>query len=251
MNLPAFDFVYTPQITFIFGVLLVFGTFLVYKLFERMKLKIDEKFLYSVLPWILLIAIVRVMVDAKTYPNIFLLTTPGIIFSFLAVMLPSFYLGNLIEKKHGFKYWKTVALIGSALIILHIPFLKIVNMPGLVFVLIVWLMSLIVLRFSDKLLKIPSLAFWAISTHLLDASATSVSIKFFGYVEKHFLPNHLIQTTTPWIMFPLKLLFIVPAVWVVWKYSEEKKLRNFLTIVILVLGLAPGLRDLIRLALGV
>ena len=49
----------------------------------------------------------------------------------------------------------------------------------------------------------------------------------------------------------LKLVVLLPVLYIVDRYTEPGEFRNFLKIVILILGLAPGLRDLIRLVVGV
>jgi len=244
--------IYSPQITLFLGVLLVMGTWLVYNYFKKLKLDIDKKFLISVIPWIVLIAIVRVLVDANVYPDIFITTTPGIALFFLAIMLPLFYITKKLEEKTGFEYWKSMIFFSMLLIIMHLPYLKIRNPEGGLMILGTWSIILTIMYFFSKLIKkIPELPFWAIATHFLDASATFVSIQFFGYGEKHFLPELLINMTGPWIMFVLKTIVIIPVLYIIWKYSEDKTLRNFLTIVVLVLGLAPGIRDTIRLVMAI
>jgi uncharacterized membrane protein len=52
-------------------------------------------------------------------------------------------------------------------------------------------------------------------------------------------------------MYPLKLAVLVPVIYIINKYSEEKNLRNYLLIIITILGLATGLRDAFRLFMGV
>ena len=93
--------------------------------------------------------------------------------------------------------------------------------------------------------------------HMLDASATFVGVDFFGYLEKHKLPSILIDRIgSAVVMFPLKLLFLIPALYVidVWMGEEVKKNPHLVALVkltILILGAAPGTRDLIRLMGGV
>jgi len=52
-------------------------------------------------------------------------------------------------------------------------------------------------------------------------------------------------------MFLLKTAVLLPVLYLIDRYSEDtpqgRSLKNFLKIVILILGLAPGLRDLLRL----
>ena len=95
--------------------------------------------------------------------------------------------------------------------------------------------------------------------HFLDASATFVGIDFFGYTEKHVLPAALIEFTgTAAVMFPLKLLIVAFIIYLIDIYYKEDleeagygNMAGLLKLSIIVLGLAPGMRDMIRLAMGV
>ena len=90
-----------------------------------------------------------------------------------------------------------------------------------------------------------------LSVHMLDSSATFVSVMFFGYYEQHPVPRLFIEAIGPWTFFILKLAVLLPSLYIIDRYAEEGEFKNFLKIVILILGLAPGLRDMIRLAAGV
>ena len=92
--------------------------------------------------------------------------------------------------------------------------------------------------------------------HMLDASATFVGVDFLGYVEKHRLPAILMEATgTALVMFPLKLLFLLPALYLIDVSMEEDARSNrhlivLVKLAVLVLGFGPGMRDIIRLTLG-
>jgi uncharacterized membrane protein len=90
-----------------------------------------------------------------------------------------------------------------------------------------------------------------LSAHMLDSSATFVSVMFFGYYEQHPVPRLFIEAIGPWTFFILKLAVLLPSLYIIDRYAEDGEFKNFLKIVILILGLAPGLRDMIRLAAGV
>lgn len=96
-----------------------------------------------------------------------------------------------------------------------------------------------------------------IGGHMLDASATFIGIDRYGYVEKHILPSTLMDLTgTAAIMYPLKLIFLIPALYIMDVGMEEDAkesphLMALVKLTILVLGFAPGTRDIIRLMIGV
>jgi uncharacterized membrane protein len=90
-----------------------------------------------------------------------------------------------------------------------------------------------------------------LSVHMLDSSATFVSVMFFGYYEQHPVPRLFIESIGPWTFFALKLAVLIPSLYIIDRYAEDGEFKNFLKIIILILGLAPGLRDMIRLGAGV
>jgi len=88
--------------------------------------------------------------------------------------------------------------------------------------------------------------------HMLDASSTYVGMDWFGYYEKHVVPTFLIDLVgTAAIMYPLKLLILLPLLKIIDSYIEDPSLRNLTKLTLITLGLAPALRNTLRLALGV
>ena len=93
--------------------------------------------------------------------------------------------------------------------------------------------------------------------HFLDAAATYRALDFYGYGEKHVLSNFLIESSgTALVMFPMKAVAIGAILYVleVELRSDLKKdalLQGLLRAALLILGLSPGLRDMLRLVMGV
>lgn len=100
-------------------------------------------------------------------------------------------------------------------------------------------------------------SFIIILGHMLDAAATYRALDFFGYGEKHVLPEFLIEATgTALMMFPLKALALLLILYIVEvefgrELERERPLGGLIRAAVLILGLAPGLRDTLRLAMGV
>ena len=69
----------------------------------------------------------------------------------------------------------------------------------------------------------------------------------FGYLEQHVVPRVLFPLFGPYAMFLLKILVVPPALWAIDRYAEDPQFAKFLKIVVFVLGLAPGFRNLVRL----
>lgn len=93
--------------------------------------------------------------------------------------------------------------------------------------------------------------------HLLDATATYTGIAHFGYLEKHVVPAAAITLTgTALVMFPLKLMVLALALVVIYRTHREylaanPTLRALLFIGLTLVGLGPGVRDVLRVAMGV
>ena len=101
------------------------------------------------------------------------------------------------------------------------------------------------------------LALLIIFGHFLDATATAVGIEYHGYVEKHVVPHYMIELTgNAFVMFLLKLplvLLVIFAldIWYAKEFRDNKNLLNLVKMGIIILGLAPGTRDALRMAMGV
>ena len=243
---------FTLEKTILLGIVLVVASYIVYRVIDFLKIKVDKHFFYGIFPWLILSMFVRVYEDAKLYPNTLFTTTPGIEILFVAIVIPVFFLAKWIEKKKKFVYWKTLAIAGVIPIIFHLPFIQVVNPKGAGLIFICFAVAVGFIGLIRHFIKFDLLSMWAISAHMLDASATFVSLTFFGYYEQHIVPNIFIEMAGgAWIMYALKIAVIVPIIYVINRYADDKNLRNFLLIVITVLGLAPGLRDAFRLLMGV
>lgn len=187
--------------------------------------------------------------------------TPGsyiitFIFAF-SVFLLSFFLSKALARK-GVKveYWKMMVIPALALSALNLAILPFAEAATPLLILGVAAAATGItygaVYFFRK--RIGNLLDWRnqaiIAAHYIDASATYFAITFLGYGEQHFLPRFLFEAIGPWTFFILKPLVVLPALWVLDRDKSDRNFTNFLKIAIFILGLAPGLRSLIRLAVG-
>ena len=242
---------YTIPTTIALGIFFVVIAYFLFYFFKKFKIKIDEKLLIGIVPWVIAAAFSRVSEDAGFYPESFFTTTPGLVLVFTAIVIPIILLGKYIENKKGFPLWKTLAICGVIAIIIHLPLFKFTNPQGAGLIFVTFAIILGIIATASKFVKMDNLSFWAVASQLFDASATYIALSQFGYSEQHVLPTFLIDMTGPWIMFPLKLAVIIPVIYLLNKKCDDLELRKFLLITIIVLGLAPGFRDTLRLAAGV
>jgi uncharacterized membrane protein len=96
-----------------------------------------------------------------------------------------------------------------------------------------------------------------IFSQMLDAAATFVGVDFYGYGEKHPVPRFFFESFgTSAVFIPLKLALAIVIVYVIdISFKEDLKdhpnLKGLIKIIIIVLGLAPGTRDMVRMVMGV
>ncbi len=92
---------------------------------------------------------------------------------------------------------------------------------------------------------------------MFDAAATFVGVDFYGYSEKHPIPDFFFQTFgTSAVFLPIKLALGLAIVYVIdISFSDDLKsypnLKGLIKIIVIVLGLGPGTRDVLRLVMGV
>jgi len=100
-------------------------------------------------------------------------------------------------------------------------------------------------------LKFQSIDRYVIVSQLIDGVATAIGIGLYGYWEQHPLPRFFMDNFGPYIMIPLKLVAVITVLYILNIEVEDKNLRNILKITVMALGLAPGLRNLFRIMMGV
>ena len=102
---------------------------------------------------------------------------------------------------------------------------------------------------------------------LCDGFATMVGIDYFGYSEKHVVSNQVILYggelnsmlgiefgEGAWLFVLLKAALVGAITWMFIEMKVEKRQRHIrilIVLAVLIVGLAPGLRDIGRLMLGV
>ena len=98
-------------------------------------------------------------------------------------------------------------------------------------------------------------AFLPVAGQLMDGVATYIGIDFFGYTEKHIVSEAVVQLFDTALTFAVLKLGIGGVVF--WFYSmasfeyRQQRLRLLIGLALMVVGMAPGLRNVGRLMLGV
>ena len=238
--------------TLVFGIILGIIVILLIKMFWCIK-KDPKDLIIPVIPFIFLGSSTRALVDNGIYPLSYLLITPGIyIITGLATII-TLLVSVYIERKTNLDYRYLIFLVGVVICIPNILNISHINFVALAQVLGSWLLvSSVFVIFRNKwsLIK-DKFNLSVLLAHIFDASATFVAIDFYPYGEQHVLPNALIGLTgTALVMFPLKIIVILFALYVIDSCIEDKTIKNMLKLAILILGISTGLRDLLSLVMG-
>lgn len=247
---------YTTIGTITYGIILILAFLGTYKLLKRLKIKIDKKFFLALLPFIIYGGWTRALRDygLGIYGQSSLFCSPPIYFFVYIITLASLLLSLVIERRtKKISYEKTMILIGVILLVYNLTLTTIRNFYGFSIILIlISLWSLVfygIHRIRPKLLSLENAGI--LISHLLDASSTFTALTFFGFYEQHVLPNFFIKTLNlgSWTMFPLKIIVVWTVLYYIDKSKEDLFFKKFLKIVILILGLALGIRDFLSVSM--
>jgi len=262
-----YDSGYNPVNTVTWALVLGFCIFGVVSLLNRIHVTINERFILSVVPFVLAGSSLRVIEDAGMFkpPVQYFFITPTIYFVVFAVtvlcLLVSGWLYNAGKVKDHHATFAACGMLWFAANIAVLLYIEDIVRPsvpiqilgaGTLLVFAIYKIS----EYGGFALLSNRLNLAILWAHLLDASSTIVGIDMLGYYEKHVIPSYLIDLTgTAVVMYPLKLAIFVPVLYILDSQFDEdeesRNLRTFVKLVIIVLGLSPACRNTIRMTLGI
>ena len=264
--------------TLTYAIILVLGVYLLYRWMSQstwlsdIGLKIDASFILATLPYVVLGGVLRVVQDTGmiTGDFQFLLVTPLIYFVLFFFTLSMIFLARYLQVQGLIKNFRSFyALVGciSVLIVslgllswginntgVDLFVLAVIPLMAIAATVLVWAFMRYILRWNYVT---DALYLALIFGHMLDASATSYGIDFHPavqYVEQHVVGSNLINLTgTAFVMFPLKLVVLFPAIYIMQLYRKEANpaFWHLVLLAMIVVGLAPGIRDMTRMVLYV
>jgi len=263
-----------------YGIILVIALYAIYKLLKKLKIIVDWRFALALMPYILFGPISRTLEDTGYFcePFVYWFISPLIYLQIAAYALFFLLLGYYIEHRSKKQYLTVNTILFSGGLLFLIPSLLILVVQGLesndirfdVFLLIICPICLIILlvylfahrfRSNKKLVVYKNpLNLAMLFGHLMDGLTSYISIKDplgmgLNYSEKHPASNVLLDIWGP--LFPIVKFLLIIAVIYVFDVLYKDELKNHLTLVnllkigILILGFSPGLRDLLRVTIGV
>jgi uncharacterized membrane protein len=228
--------------TMVYSLALVLAVYIGFKIFERLKIKVNGRFALATAPYVIFGSALRVLQDTSVVNSI-LFVTPHIYTFVASIASLIFLLSIFLERKMGIPYFKIPFICGIVLLAVTVCYLTPVNFYGMFLVAIVFLPWILVFAaikwsLSNKIVTL---------IHVFDATTTFAAVNFFGYGEQHVLPRFLIDVFGPLSFVLVKLATVVFILLVIDKFSKDKEFNNYLKFVIGILGGATSARDLIAL----
>jgi len=262
---------YTIVDTLTYALILILSVYLVYRGLRRFGIEVDRRFVLATIPFVVLGGLLRVVEDTGmiTSDLHILLITPIIFFVVFFITVAALFLSRILEMKGVVSdYARAYGLIG---LVLSAAAFVLLLLWGAVNTRI----DPVVLLAIPAMAAVASAAVWAflryvlgweyvedplyallIVGHMFDASATSFGIDLhpLHYVEQHVVGSALIAWTgTAFSMFALKLAVIIPAIYVLELYRKEGNpaFWHLVLLAMIVVGMAPGVRDMMRMVIYV
>lgn len=264
---------YNPINTITWALLLVLCLFLTFKLLKKLNVERDEPFIAAVSPYIFVGATLRVMEDAGLFsaPASYLLITPLIYFLLffccVAILTISVKLSksNFIGERFqvsGFRYLVPFGLVGVIWFFINLTILlskekiirpwvlfAVIGISGTILLVIYVIAAKFTVIFITEKLNLAVLA-----VHLLDVTSSYIGIDLLGYSGKHVMEGIMVKYMGSAAgMYLLKLGILIPVLYLLdTQFDErERELKNLVLLTLLVIGLAPAVRNTLRMVFGI
>jgi uncharacterized membrane protein len=258
--------------TITYALVLILCIYIIYRWLSRSEIiRIDRGFVLCTLPFVVMGGLLRVVEDTGMITSDwqYLLVTPLIYFVMFFYTAGALVVSATLQKQgvvpDYHRPYLLAGMVGAAVTlavllsfgagngILSVQVLGTILAMAVVSTLAVYGVMRYLLKWTyvgDPLYL--SLLFG----QLLDASATSYGIELhpLQYVEVHVVGSNLIAWTgTAFSMFPLKLLVLFPGIYILERFRHEgpEALWHLILLAMITVGLAPGIRDMMRMVLYV
>lgn len=264
---------YNVYNTLTYALIALVAVYLLFRLFSRMKIKVDSKFYYAILPFVVFGSVLRVTEDGSILPRTIYFggaelhpfVTPGIYVLVFLALVGTFLVLKAFKTPEK-KLPQRLALAGGTLAAL--AFLWLVKQLGgrvgaqqvsyVVYTVLLAAIPVIafelIKKFYNKRAKpeLRHMEWTTVASQALDGAATFVGVSLAGYREQHIVANTVFEVFgTPLAFYALKMLFVLAVIFVLRRESAKSEEHTYLLLLVTILGLGPGLRDTLRVFFGV
>ncbi len=248
-------------------IILFAGVYVVLKLLNKLRIRIDEDFVIATIPYIFMGSVFRVIEDADILnpPVKYFFITPIIFFVIFAICMGILLFTSYLEKLRKIRnYIRTYSIAGTVLSLAGIFILILNSSFSLnIYILVYSLVPAIILTWLVRKIS-PAIGMiylrsrmysFAIFSFALDSLTTYIGVDLFGYTNKHPFSSFLTSIFgTGVILIPLSLILIVIIIMVLEKDSrddQDKGEKYMLALTLIVLGFSMGARNLLAMIFGV
>ena len=257
---------YNVYNTLAYAAIAIAAVYLLYRLLKSKGFVFDGAFFKSIIPFVVFGSLMRIGEDGGILPRVveisgvqvFPFVTPGIYIVTFLLLLWTWFLAKKTSSSHAEFCEKTLyagfALIALSAFISLGVLLRLQNPAA--FVLIAFIALAIWFAFKRfwqaRGLEASFAEQTAVFSQVLDGSATFVGVQFLGYSEQHIVGNAVFSLFGgPWAFLLVKIIFAFGVVELLRRENANEEEKNFILLLITILGLAPGLRDALRILAGI
>ncbi len=255
--------------TLTYAVIAILAVYFAYSIFKRSKITVNRRFVINTIPFVLFGSTVRVItdsidsgvmkpitplhsliLDSHIYDYGFFTSSPGIYIVTAFLFFISLFAVHKLKKPEALGYLGTALWVPHFLVLLFMLKYTEYAIPVLILAAIPFYLAL--RHFKNDILA------GIVGAHALDGAATFFIIDFFGmltgksYFEQHVIPSFIGEAFGTF--FPFYLLKIGIAFGAAHFIANEKDAnegeKHFIALLLIIIGLAPGLRGLLRMVVG-
>ncbi len=253
--------------TLTYGVIAIICVYLIHRIIKG-RISINQSFVTGVLAFVLLGSTMRVITDAidngvfqpvtpfhefvlnsGVYGYGYLTVSPGIYIVTTAILLVSM---AILYKKNRMDLLGHVGIVlWVPHFLLLIPFMEYIlySIPILILAAVPAYIALKV--FKDKIYSA------IVAAHALDGAATFFIIDYFSEISGiQYFEQHVVSAAigdlggTYFVFYLAKVIIAFAAVHVIKNEKMDQEDKYFVALAIMIMGFAPGIRDVLRMVLG-
>jgi uncharacterized membrane protein len=244
---PLYQDAFNPVNTTVYAALFLVLVLLILRVFKRYDVSLDARFYSYFLGFIFLGALLGALGDVRFRGSPFF-STPAIYLGVSVLFLASITAGKLAERRLGVSYslvpHASAYGVAAYLALRHLPenielspVAAILGLAVAPFAVVFLLLKKLGVGFLDS--RVNQGVLFA---HMLDASSTYLGVTAFGFGEKFFLMGYIIEAA-PWGVFPVKALVVLLVLFYIEREDITVRSRDILKAALILLGLAPALRN--------